>query len=175
MPMPQTEAPGALQTALLSRGIRMTRQRRIILENNRQRRHQLDARRQRAGGGEDADAREQLPQPGQHPQRFRREPAEHHREQHPRDAGGPEGLYVNLSVQKEAAPAIIADVRIRAITVTGSFRRWESVMWVCCLTSLLTRPIWSVTRKIGMFTLRAYLLIAVILLVIKTVQLATEH
>jgi len=32
-----------------------------------------------------------------------------------------------------------------------------------------------VTRKIGMFTLRAYLLIAVILLVIKTVRLATGH
>ena len=32
MPLPQTEAPGALQTALLSRGIRMTRQRRVILE-----------------------------------------------------------------------------------------------------------------------------------------------
>lgn len=32
MPLPQTETPGALQTALLTRGIRMTRQRRIILE-----------------------------------------------------------------------------------------------------------------------------------------------
>ena len=32
MPLPETEAPGALQTALLSRGIRMTRQRRVILE-----------------------------------------------------------------------------------------------------------------------------------------------
>ncbi len=32
MPFPETEAPGALQTALLSRGIRMTRQRRVILE-----------------------------------------------------------------------------------------------------------------------------------------------
>ena len=31
MPLPETEAPGALQTALLSRGIRMTRQRRVIL------------------------------------------------------------------------------------------------------------------------------------------------
>ncbi len=28
-----------------------------------------------------------------------------------------------------------------AITVTGSFRRWESVMWVCCITSLLMIPI----------------------------------
>jgi len=32
MPLPETEVPGALQTALVSRGIRMTRQRRIILE-----------------------------------------------------------------------------------------------------------------------------------------------
>ena len=32
MPLPETEAPGTLQTALLTRGIRMTRQRRVILE-----------------------------------------------------------------------------------------------------------------------------------------------
>ncbi|MGH9803532.1 MAG: Fur family transcriptional regulator, partial [Candidatus Acidiferrales bacterium] len=31
MPMPQTEAPGRLQTELLSRGVRMTKQRRVIL------------------------------------------------------------------------------------------------------------------------------------------------
>ena len=31
MPMPQTEAPGRLQSELLSRGVRMTRQRRTIL------------------------------------------------------------------------------------------------------------------------------------------------
>ena len=37
-----------------------------------------------------------------------------------RDAGGPEGLYVNLAVQREAVPPIIADGRIRAVTVTGS-------------------------------------------------------
>jgi hypothetical protein len=39
----------------------------------------------------------------------------------------------------------------------------------------LTRPAWSLTRKVGMFTLRAYLLIAVILLVVKTVQIALGH
>jgi succinate-semialdehyde dehydrogenase/glutarate-semialdehyde dehydrogenase/succinate-semialdehyde dehydrogenase len=44
-----------------------------------------------------------------------------------RDAGGPEGLYVNLSVQREAIPAIIADTRIRAITVTGSVRAGRAV------------------------------------------------
>lgn len=32
MPLPNTEAVGALQSALLTRGIRLTRQRRIILE-----------------------------------------------------------------------------------------------------------------------------------------------
>ena len=31
MPMPKTEAPGRLQAELLSRGVRMTRQRRVIL------------------------------------------------------------------------------------------------------------------------------------------------
>src|SRR5712692_2757830 len=32
MPLPQTEAPGRLQAELMSRGLRMTRQRRTILE-----------------------------------------------------------------------------------------------------------------------------------------------
>ncbi len=41
-------------------------------------------------------------------------------EQLVRDAGGPAGLYVNLSVRKEVAPQVIADARIRAVTVTGS-------------------------------------------------------
>lgn len=41
-------------------------------------------------------------------------------EQLVKDAGGPEGLYVNLSVQRGAVPDIIADARIRAVTVTGS-------------------------------------------------------
>ena len=36
------------------------------------------------------------------------------------DAGGPEGLYVNLSVQRAAVANLIADSRIRAVTVTGS-------------------------------------------------------
>ena len=37
-----------------------------------------------------------------------------------RDAGGPEGLYVNLMADRAAVPAIVADQRIRAVTVTGS-------------------------------------------------------
>jgi succinate-semialdehyde dehydrogenase/glutarate-semialdehyde dehydrogenase/succinate-semialdehyde dehydrogenase len=43
------------------------------------------------------------------------------------DAGGPEGLYVNLSVQRSAVPAMIADSRIRAVTVTGSVAAGRAV------------------------------------------------
>jgi succinate-semialdehyde dehydrogenase/glutarate-semialdehyde dehydrogenase/succinate-semialdehyde dehydrogenase len=43
------------------------------------------------------------------------------------DAGGPQGLYVNLSVQRSAVPAIIADPRIRAVTVTGSVQAGRAV------------------------------------------------
>jgi succinate-semialdehyde dehydrogenase/glutarate-semialdehyde dehydrogenase/succinate-semialdehyde dehydrogenase len=44
-----------------------------------------------------------------------------------RDAGGPDGLYVNLSVQRGAVPGIIADARIRAVTVTGSVAAGRAV------------------------------------------------
>jgi acyl-CoA reductase-like NAD-dependent aldehyde dehydrogenase len=44
-----------------------------------------------------------------------------------KDADGPEGLYVNLSVQRGAVPAIIADPRIRAVTVTGSVAAGRAV------------------------------------------------
>jgi acyl-CoA reductase-like NAD-dependent aldehyde dehydrogenase len=37
-----------------------------------------------------------------------------------RDAGGPAGLYTNLRVPREMVAGIIADPRIRAVTVTGS-------------------------------------------------------
>lgn len=51
----------------------------------------------------------------------------------------------------------------------------ERETWQMPPLAELTRPTWSITRKIGMFTLRAYLLIAVILLVVKTIQLALGH
>ena len=41
-------------------------------------------------------------------------------EQLVKDAGGPDGLYVNLMVDRKALPAIVADERIRAVTVTAS-------------------------------------------------------
>ena len=44
-----------------------------------------------------------------------------------REAGGPEGLYVNLMVQRDKIPAVIADARIRAVTVTGSVAAGRAV------------------------------------------------
>lgn len=37
-----------------------------------------------------------------------------------RDAGGPDGLYVNLMVDRKAVAGLIADTRVRAVTVTAS-------------------------------------------------------
>ena len=57
----------------------------------------------------------------------------------------------------------------------AALARMEKATWQMPPLEELTRPTWSLTRKIGMFTLRAYLFIAVILLVVKTVQLALGH
>jgi hypothetical protein len=39
----------------------------------------------------------------------------------------------------------------------------------------LKPPVWSAARKVGMLTLRAYLLIAAALMVVKIVELALRH
>src|SRR6266481_7467333 len=44
-----------------------------------------------------------------------------------RDAGGPDGLYVNLAIQVKESAAVIADPRVRAATVTGSVRAGRAV------------------------------------------------
>lgn len=44
-----------------------------------------------------------------------------------RDAGGMEGLYVNLAIPVEACAAVIADPRVRAAIVTGSVRSGRAV------------------------------------------------
>ncbi|HET8851378.1 MAG TPA: NRAMP family divalent metal transporter [Ktedonobacteraceae bacterium] len=51
----------------------------------------------------------------------------------------------------------------------------EKETWQMPPLAELTKPVWSMTRKVGMLTLRLYLVIAVILMVIKVVQLAIEH
>ena len=48
-------------------------------------------------------------------------------EQLVRDAGGPDGLYVNLMVDRKALALIVADARIRAVTVTASVAAGRSM------------------------------------------------
>lgn len=57
----------------------------------------------------------------------------------------------------------------------AALSRREKETWQMPPLAELTKPVWSPARKIGMFTLRAYLLVAVILLVVKIVQLAIGH
>jgi acyl-CoA reductase-like NAD-dependent aldehyde dehydrogenase len=44
-----------------------------------------------------------------------------------KDAGGPAGLYSNLAVQTSLVPSLIADPRVRAVTVTGSVKAGRAV------------------------------------------------
>jgi hypothetical protein len=48
----------------------------------------------------------------------------------------------------------------------------ERSTWTMPPLALLERPVWSPGRKAGMLMLRGYLLVAMVLLVVKTVQLA---
>ena len=47
--------------------------------------------------------------------------------------------------------------------------------WTMPRLELLERPVWSRTRRIGMFTLRGYLLVAVLMLVVKAVEIGLGH
>jgi hypothetical protein len=48
-------------------------------------------------------------------------------------------------------------------------------IWRMPPLSQLPKPVWSKTRKFGMILLRGYLLIAVILMIVKAVQIALGH
>lgn len=43
------------------------------------------------------------------------------------DAGAPEGLYVNLAIRRDAVSTVVADPRVRAVTVTGSTEAGRAV------------------------------------------------
>ena len=47
--------------------------------------------------------------------------------------------------------------------------------WTMPPLELLERPVWSRTRTIGMYTLRGYLLVAVLMLVVKAVEIGLGH
>jgi hypothetical protein len=49
------------------------------------------------------------------------------------------------------------------------------LIWRMPPLSELPRPVWSTTTRVGMITLRGYLLVAVLLMVVKVVELALGH
>jgi NRAMP (natural resistance-associated macrophage protein)-like metal ion transporter len=53
--------------------------------------------------------------------------------------------------------------------------REERASWSMPSLALLEKPTWSPIRRIGMYTLRAYIVLAVIMLLVKTIQLGVGH
>jgi len=62
--------------------------------------------------------------------------------------------------------------RARAITVVEEAPQVPREQWTMPPLALLERPRWSTGRKVAMLTLRGYLLVSVVLLIVKAVQLA---
>jgi Mn2+/Fe2+ NRAMP family transporter len=58
-----------------------------------------------------------------------------------------------------------------AVTVIESQPRIPKEQWTMQPLALLARPEWSTSRKVAMLTLRGYLVVSVILLIVKAVQL----
>ena len=84
-------------------------------------------------------------------------------------------LFIYLSVIFVVVLAIASGFAIRnrrgAAAVQVSSAHEDRRSWTMPPLALLERPVWSPGRKTGMLMLRGYLVIAVLLLVIKTVQL----
>ncbi len=62
--------------------------------------------------------------------------------------------------------------RAAAVTMEGAGPTVPREQWTMPPLALLARPAWSTGRKVAMLTLRSYLLVSVILLIVKAVQLA---
>jgi hypothetical protein len=83
-------------------------------------------------------------------------------------------LYLSLILVAGFAAMAIHAVRNRpraAAAEVADIPKDRRNTWTMPPLALLERPAWSPGRKTGMLVLRGYLVIAVLLLVIKTVQL----
>ncbi|MEA2199253.1 MAG: hypothetical protein QOJ25_3304 [Solirubrobacteraceae bacterium] len=58
-----------------------------------------------------------------------------------------------------------------AVTVSGPSSAVPKEQWTMPPLALLARPRWSTSRKVAMLTLRAYLVVSVVLLIVKAIQL----
>jgi NRAMP (natural resistance-associated macrophage protein)-like metal ion transporter len=70
----------------------------------------------------------------------------------------------------------LADITEMADMPDAERESWvDKANWRMPPLAELTKPAWSPARKIGMLTLRVYLVIAVLLMVVKVIQLAVLH
>jgi NRAMP (natural resistance-associated macrophage protein)-like metal ion transporter len=84
-------------------------------------------------------------------------------------------LFIYLSLAFAAVLVGMAAVALRnrpgAAVEVAKIAKERRSMWTMPPLALLERPVWSPGRRAGMLLLRGYLVVAVLLLVIKTVQL----
>ena len=84
-------------------------------------------------------------------------------------------LFVYLTAALLATLAVVGVLALRnrpgAALEEVKVSKEKRAMWTMPPLALLERPVWSPGRKAGMLLLRGYLVVAVLLLVIKTVQL----
>jgi hypothetical protein len=84
-------------------------------------------------------------------------------------------LFIYLSLVLLAALVAMALYALRnrpgATVEVATVPRARRSTWTMPPLALLERPVWSPGRKAGMLLLRGYLVVAVLLLVVKTVQL----
>ncbi|HLL91339.1 MAG TPA: divalent metal cation transporter, partial [Solirubrobacteraceae bacterium] len=85
-------------------------------------------------------------------------------------------LFIYLSIALVAALAGMAVYALRnrpgAAVEVSKMPKEKRSTWTMPPLALLERPAWSPGRKMAMLTLRAYLVVAVLLLIVKTVQLS---
>ena len=85
------------------------------------------------------------------------------------------GIILVASLAVMGVVALLQRVRKGPDPERAAHAQMDKETWQMPPLAELTKPAWSMTRKIGMFTMRVYLLIAVILMVVKVIQLAIGH
>lgn len=85
------------------------------------------------------------------------------------------GILLVIALLAMGMVALVRRIRKGPDPELVALERVEKETWQMPPLQELTRPAWSATRKIGMFTLRIYLIVAVILMVVKVIQLALGH